>query len=267
MTSIGSLRFGISAILARRAETRFSNVAEQISSGDRISRASIDPAGLAVSLDLSHKARLRESALLNINHGVSVSQLANGVLSTVSEVTGRLEELAAQASNGTLSDLQRGILNQEYQALRQELDRINQTTQYNGQKIFGNSLGIQSGIAGNSSEISYLSLSSIDSKSLGITGDISTQQNAQSQLDAVLNAQQNLSNAQSSNGAFSAKLEVALQNNATLGLGESTAAGRIADLDMAEASASNIASNISSQISVALQAHSSANFDQVNLLV
>lgn len=267
MTSIGALRLGVSALFGQRAEARSFVSADQIASGSRVTKSSIDPAGLAVSLDLSNRARLRDSASLNINYGVSISQIVNGVLSTVSDVATRLQELAAQSSNGVLSDTERGVLNQEYQALRQELDRINETTEFNGQKIFGNSFGIQSGIAGDQESLSYLSLQAVNSEALGISGDISTQESAQTELEVLSKTRNVIVQQQSNSGVFLSELESALQVNSSLRLGEDVAASRIADADIADSVANNIADNISSQISVALQAHSAANYQQVSLLV
>ncbi len=123
---------------------------ERLSSGLRINRASDDAAGLAISSSLSTDARVYSQATRNVNDAVSYYSIASGALNSLSTIAVRLEELAEQSSNGTVTFNQRRALDAEAQALAQEYRRISWTTQFNSQNLFENSngaLAVQAGYA------------------------------------------------------------------------------------------------------------------------
>lgn len=191
-----------------------SNGFARLSSGRRINAASDDAAGLSISQGLQNSSRLGSSASLNISYGSSVSAIADGALGVISDVTGRLSELAAQSANGTLSDGQRDALNKEYQALREEIGRISETTQFNGQKLLDGSYNttIQAGTTGGGESGLALNLPNVSGDALGIPTEISTQQSAQNALDPLENAAQFVSSTRADLGAFGSRLEAAQAN-------------------------------------------------------
>jgi flagellin len=108
---------------------------ERLASGLRINKASDDAAGLAIAESLKADTRLSTQAVRNVNDAISLLQIADGALETLSSIITRGAELSNQAANGVYSNEQRQPLNDEAQALIDEIDRIVGTTQFNGLKL------------------------------------------------------------------------------------------------------------------------------------
>jgi flagellin len=119
---------------------RLAQSVERISSGIRINRGSDDAAGLAISEGLRSDIRALRQAVRNANDGVSLINVTEGALNEQSGILIRLRELASQAATGTVGSTERATLQLEFSALRNELDRISQTTEFNGQKLIEGSL-------------------------------------------------------------------------------------------------------------------------------
>lgn len=105
---------------------------EKLSSGFRINKASDDAAGLAVSEKMKADIRGLTVAKRNANDGISLVQTAEGGLNEVGNILVRLRELAVQGASDTIGDTERGFLNKEFVALRQEITRIANSTEFNG---------------------------------------------------------------------------------------------------------------------------------------
>ena len=119
---------------------RLAQSVERISSGIRINRGSDDAAGLAISEGLRSDIRALRQAVRNANDGVSLINVTEGALNEQSGIMIRLRELASQAATGTVGSTERATLQLEFTALRNEIDRIAQTTEFNGQKLVEGSL-------------------------------------------------------------------------------------------------------------------------------
>ena len=119
---------------------RLAQSVERISSGIRINRGSDDAAGLAISEGLRSDIRTLRQAVRNANDGVSLINVTEGALNEQSGIMIRLRELASQAATGTVGSTERQTIQLEFTALRNELDRIAQTTEFNGQKLVEGSL-------------------------------------------------------------------------------------------------------------------------------
>ncbi len=117
-----------------------STLFERLSSGQRINRASDDAAGLAISESLNVDRRVFNQAIRNLNDGVSLLNIADATVGEVSGIVLRLQELAQQASNGSLSSGQRESLDQEAQALKDEFFRISRSSEFNDLNLFDGSL-------------------------------------------------------------------------------------------------------------------------------
>ncbi len=114
---------------------------ERLSSGQRINSAKDDAAGLAISNRMTSQIRGLDQAIRNANDGVSMIQTAEGALQEVTNILQRMRELSIQSANGIYSDADRGQLNAEVQQLKEELNRIADTTSFNGQKLLDGTLG------------------------------------------------------------------------------------------------------------------------------
>jgi len=108
---------------------------ERLSSGLRINSAKDDAAGLAISERFSSQIRGTDMAIRNANDGISMSQTAEGALSSAGDILQRIRELAVQSANATNSASDRAALQNEVTELGSELDRIASTTSFNGQKL------------------------------------------------------------------------------------------------------------------------------------
>lgn len=115
------------------------NVA-RLSSGNRIIRAADDVAALAIGTALGIGVSVFKTALLNAAQGNSLLQVADGGLSQISEILKRQKTIAAQAGSGSLSDTERAYLNQEFQALTDEIDRIASETTFSGVNLIDGSI-------------------------------------------------------------------------------------------------------------------------------
>ena len=227
---------------------------ERLASGRRINRASDDAASLALALSQLNYANTGGVALRNINDGISAASIAEGGLRTSTEITGRLSELAAQSANGTLSDAQRGALNEEYQALREELGRISQTTQFNGVQLLSGegSIVIQAGVSGSGDAQLALALPNVSAGGLGLSADISTADGARAALEQSQAARETLVQAQGEIGATTARFEQAISGLRVSIEANTAAASQLLDADIAQEAANSVAASIGLSASVAV---------------
>ena len=107
----------------------------KLASGERINKASDDAAGLAISENLRADVRSLTQARRNALDGVSLVQTAEGGLIETTNMLVRLRELAVQAASDTVGNTERGFLDKEYQALKSEIDRIANSTEFNGTRL------------------------------------------------------------------------------------------------------------------------------------
>jgi flagellin len=113
---------------------------EKLSSGLRINKAADDAAGLAISEKMRNQIRGLEMAEQNAKNGISLIQTAEGALNETHSILARMRELAVQSSNGTYDEGDRQMITEEFDQLKGELDRIAESTHYNGIKLLDGSL-------------------------------------------------------------------------------------------------------------------------------
>jgi flagellin len=133
------------AILTANALTKneraMNQTMERLSTGQRINSAADDAAGLAISSKMTSQINGLNMAVRNANDAISMVQTADGALIEVSNMLQRMRELAVQAASATNTDTDRDSLDLEFEALTDEIDRIGETTQWNGTLILDGSLG------------------------------------------------------------------------------------------------------------------------------
>lgn len=143
-----SINTNISALIAQqnlgKADRASQSSIARLSSGNSIIRASDDAAGLAVGTGLRTDVSTLRTALTNTSQANSVLSIADGALFNIGEILQRQKALASQANSGSLSDTERVFLDSEFQKLTLEIDRIADSTNFNGIKL------IDGGIAGDS---------------------------------------------------------------------------------------------------------------------
>ncbi|MDP3577814.1 flagellin [Methyloversatilis sp.] len=135
----------INSLTAQRNQSvsqgSLSTAIQRLSSGLRINSAKDDAAGLAISERFTSQIRGLNQAARNANDGISLAQVAEGALGSAGSILQRVRELAVQSANASNSASDRQALNQEVGQLVAELDRIAQTTEFNGQKILDGTFG------------------------------------------------------------------------------------------------------------------------------
>ena len=200
---------------------------ERISSGIRINRAADDAAGLGISEALRSDIRALRQAVRNSNDGIALINVAEGALNEQSSILIRLRELASQAATGTVGSTERATIQLEFNALRNEIDRISATTQFNGQGLVDGSLAstvssanqvlIQVGIdSGANSRINLneqINLTAVTSSSLGIDSiSVTGAAEALTTLDTINTAISQVTQARGQVGAVQNRLTRSVGN-------------------------------------------------------
>jgi len=236
---------------------------ERLSSGLRINHAADDAAGLAISTTLKAQTRSINQAVRNANDAVSMLQTAEGGLAEMGNILLRMRELAEQAANESLGSAERGYLNDEYLALKSEINRISDVTEFAGSKLLDGTLSagvnFQIGFKNTSNDRLTLTIADTDAESLGLNtanaNSISTAAVAQSAL-AVLDASAIaiISSRRGSLGALQNRLEYTISNLQTAAENYTAANSRIEDADFAAETAAYVRNQILMQAGTAVLA-------------
>ncbi|MEO0323254.1 MAG: flagellin [Myxococcota bacterium] len=238
---------------------------QKLSSGLRINRAGDDAAGLAISETLKAQTRSLGQAERNAGDGISMLQTAEGAMNEVSGILGRMRELAVQASTDTIADTQRSFLDQEFQALEAEIDRIAAVTEFNGTTLLdGSATGIsfQVGVNNTSNDRISISFADVQSTALGGSGSggtisaqaLTSQSGAQATIAVIDSAISDVVSARSTIGATENRLQVTVSNLGSARENLSAANSRIRDVDVAEETAALTRNNILQQAGVSVLA-------------
>ncbi|MFL5815722.1 MAG: flagellin [Bdellovibrionia bacterium] len=234
----------------------------RLSSGQRITSAGDDAAGLSISESLRAQVRSLGQAERNANDGVSFTQVAEGGLTEIGNIMVRLRELAIQAGSDTVGDKERGFINTEVQSLVQEVDRIANVTNYNGTPLLNgqaskSELEIQVGTRNDEADrlIFNASENDIRAGSLGIDSlDYSSISGARNAIDKVDEATSKVFASRARLGAMQNKLQATINNLGITKENLSTARSRIADADVAQETSALVRGNILQQAGIAVLA-------------
>jgi flagellin len=227
----------------------------KLASGLRVNRAADDAAGMAVASGLTTQAVVLQRSRSNISDGVSALQIADGAISNITQMSTRVQELTVQAANGTLSDSQRASIQQEVNALTEEMNRTVQTTEFNGQKLLtGESISIQ--IGSDAVELATATPNGSVANAVSALGavDVSTQTAAQAAIGRV---EQFASNVLGSQGVIGSSLNRLTPASETLAVQRENvvaAESRIMDADIAQEASESINARIKQQVTVAVMA-------------
>jgi len=237
---------------------------EKLSSGLRINKAGDDAAGSAISSQLTAQEQGLKQANRNANDGVSLIQTAEGALNEMTGMVQRMRELAVQAANeGTMDATERGYLDQEFQLLESELDRVVNVTEYNGQKLVDGSVSagvsFQVGMNNTGNDRISISIANSGSTSLGINDELLTSSTgAQKAIAALDTALQTINTSRGTLGATQNRLEATMSNLSIMHENTASANSRIKDVDVAEESAAFTRSQILSQAGTSMLAQANS---------
>jgi len=269
-----NIRSNIPSLTAQRnleaSSSRLNQAYERLSSGLRINRAKDDAAGLAIAESLKADSAIAGVAIRNANDGISVISIADQAIGQIANVLTRLAELAQQSSNGVFANSQRSALANEFTALTSEIERIANTTKFNGLNLLsgGGAVIFQVGFDGSSlSQVSYrgvqatlqsLGLAAVGTSdvSYSIVGatDVESQSAARAALDAINNAITSVTRARGSLGAAESRLETTISNLQVARENFKAAESRIRDVDVASEAAELTRLNILQQAGAAVLA-------------
>ncbi|TAJ23504.1 MAG: flagellin FliC [Planctomycetota bacterium] len=226
----------------------------RLSSGMRIATASDDAAGLGISERMRAQIRSLGQAGRNAQDGISLAQSAEGSLNETSNTLVRMRELAIQASNGTLSDADRATIDSEFQALKNEIDRIASETEFNGIPLLdGSSTQVDIQVGLDSGETITIELQDVTTTTLGISSiSVTTATNASGSLALLDDAITSLNETRGDLGAAQNRILSAYRsiNNTRENL--SAAESRIRDVDVAQETADLSRNTIMQQAAVAI---------------
>lgn len=233
----------------------------RLSSGFRINQAADDAAGLAISENIKAQIRGLRQANRNANDGISLVQVAEGGLGEMANMLIRLRELGVQASSDTISDNERRLTNIEYQQLKEEMQRISQSTKFNGTSLLngtGGVLDIQIGTQNdaNLDRISYKSEdanATVEALNL-LEANVADKMSAQLSLQSVDEAINKVNGIRAGLGAFQNRLQSTSQNLQTSEENYAAANSRIRDTDIAAESTDLARNNVLMQAATAVLA-------------
>ena len=231
----------------------------RLSTGLRVANAADDAAGLAISERLRAQIRSIAQAERNANDGISLVQTAEGALAEVNNILVRMRELAIQASNGTVSNRDKDTLNEEFQAIIGEIDRISQATKFSELNLLDGANPIVTLQIGPSTTLGVdtfdITFQSVRATDLALTSlDIGSGTTATSVIDDIDAAINTVVQLRGSLGATQNRLQSTIaqlqvdQENLT------SAESRIRDLDVASETANLTRSSILQQAAISILA-------------
>jgi flagellin len=240
---------------------------ERLSSGYRINKAGDDAAGLAISEKLRAKTRGLIQAQRNASDGISLIQTAEGGLNEIQNILVRLRELGVQAASDTIGPQERRYLDEEYQSLKEEIDRIANMTEFNGTVLLdgtGGSMDIQVNTGGKNilgvDRISFDAFKSdVNTDKMGLEElSVKNKFEAQRSLAKVDQAIEHVSSTRGELGAVESRLQSTIRNMAISIENLSAANSRVKDVDIADETAELTKNQILMQAgtSVLMQANS-----------
>lgn len=232
---------------------------EKLSSGSRITSASDDAAGLAISTRISSDVTVLQQTATNASQATAILQTADGGASNISDILARMESLASESSSGTTVDSSRPYIQSEFSQLTQEIDSIATGTRYSGQSLLDGTSVFASGVSvmvgSSASDTITITLSNLGSTSLGVSSlNVSTQSAAVSALSALDSAINTVSAARASIGAQESRFNFASESISTQTQNLQAANSAITDVDIASEQATLSSAEVKTQAAVSAEA-------------
>ncbi len=235
---------------------------QRLSSGLRINSAKDDAAGMAISERFTAQIRGLNQATRNANDGISLAQTTEGALQEVAASLQRMRELAVQSANGTNSDSDRLSLNEEFTALKNEITRVAQATNFNGVSVLNDSASLTFQIGANAaagtnrvsvSARVLVSAAGVTS-TLAATTEVSSVSGALSAIGMIDDAINTVNSIRSDFGTIQNRFESIVRSNQNAVENLSAARSRIRDADFAAETAELTRTQILQQAGVAMLA-------------
>jgi flagellin len=212
----------------------------RLSSGFRINTAADDAAGLAISESMKGQIRSYSMAERNANDAISMTQTAEATLGEMHDILGRMRELSIQSSNGSMTGVDRGYLDTEFTALKQEMARIQGSSTFNGKSLVstaGSNITFQIGLNNTASDQITLTFGGLGlTQLLAATTNVAgaTAGSALTSIGRIDAAIGIISTERAKYGAAMNRLDVTVSSIQTMRVNLSAANSRIRDVDVAE---------------------------------
>lgn len=237
---------------------------QQLASGSRFVKSSVDPAGQAISENLNSQARGFEAATMNAENASSLIQQAEGALNEQNNILIRLRELSVQSASDTFSEVERGFINNEFVQLTQELNRIAKTTKFGSQNLLDGTekkYEFHVGIGSKSDNIiTYQQDINTTASELGLDGlSIDDQDAARDSLDTIDKAIEDIGSARAKLGAVQSRLDHVISHNEGQRENLISAYSKIADTDVAKVVSDMKRSQVMQQYQIAMLAVANEN--------
>jgi len=248
-----------------RTQSALAESFNRLSSGYRINSAKDDAAGLAISESMKSQIRSYAVAERNANDGISMAQTAEGALGEITSILGRMRELAMQGSNGSLTQDDRDYLNTEFASLQAEVQRIQDSTSFNGTALLAttaSTVTFQVGLAATAADQISVAFGGLDVADLVSTTTTtlagSTASASLAALSTIDQALKDVSTQRAKYGAAMNRLESTTSTIQTIRLNLSAANSRIRDVDVAEETATLSRNQVLAQAGAAVLAQANA---------
>ena len=276
MTVTSSSLYASALSSIKSSDLNMTKSMEKLSSGLRINSAADDASGLAISEKMGAQVTSLKQASKNAKDAISFLETADGYLEQTTDIVQRMRELVIKAQNtGVLTDEENSAISKELTSLRDELDRIGNTAEFNTKKMLDGSLAekgatFQIGASANSQDSITVKLMDATSYGLAADGidrlsiDISSPEAMNETLKGLDEALSKISAQRGNIGATENRLDYTLNNLATTTENLAAAQSRIKDVDMAEEIVNFTKQSMLNQVSISML--SQANSQAKNVL-
>ena len=255
----------------RNMQIHFSNTSTQIekaSSGMRINRSSDDPAGLALANGIHSDIYAMAEGSRNIQQSIQMLQVAEGALSQITEMVQRMKSLATQSASSTYSDTNRPGANAEFQALKNEIDRIAEFTTYNGMHLLDSAdeYTIQAGASEASNDVSRIAIGDMRAMGPELSLDsvtVDTLENSQDAIDRLETALLIITSKRNHIGAFQNRLELSVETTENITASMLATESDVRSADIAQTLSSLTSSQIMMQTAGSLASEADIDIDRI----
>ena len=240
---------------------RFKGTIQRLASGSRIVQASDDPAGLAISDNLNATIRSLGAATRNAQDGISLIQVYEGGTNEINNMLVRVRELSMQAASDTIGDRERGMLDNEVQQLKEEMNRVARSTKFGGRELLsgeGNNIEFQVG-TNNEAEVDRIEFNPGDTdlrnQALGLANiSVLDKESARDNLDVLDEALLKVNEIRARVGSAQTRLNTVVSSQQIFAENLTAARSRIKDADIAQESSNLAKDTILRQAGVAVLA-------------
>ena len=240
---------------------RFKGTIQRLASGSRIVQASDDPAGLAISDNLNATIRSLGAATRNAQDGISLIQVYEGGTNEINNMLVRVRELSMQAASDTIGDRERGMLDNEVQQLKEEMNRVARSTKFGGRELLsgeGNNIEFQVG-TNNEAEVDRIEFNPGDTDlrnhALGVANiSVLDKESARDNLDVLDEALLKVNEIRARVGSAQTRLHTVVSSQQIFSENLTAARSRIKDADIAQESSNLAKDTILRQAGVAVLA-------------